>query len=82
MFSVYEVAQYLICDNGVQMRNEQFQELCNTYHMKLSYTALYYPRVDPCERVTKTVKTIMSMCLKDNQRKWDDKLPAISCFKK
>lgn len=79
IFLVYGVPQFLICDNGVQMRSKEFQKLCDNYRTKLSYTALYYPRADPCERVNKTVKTMISMYVKDNQRKWDDHLPAITC---
>lgn len=59
------------------MRSKQFQELCNTYRTKLSYTALYYPRANQCERVNKTLKTMLAMYVKDNQRKWDENLPAI-----
>ena len=79
VFLVYGVPQYIICDNGVQMRSKDFRGLCETYGVRVSYTPLYAPHADPAERVNRVVKTMMGCYVKDNQRKWDDHLAPIGC---
>ncbi|KAJ8909328.1 hypothetical protein NQ315_003464 [Exocentrus adspersus] len=79
VFLVYGVPERLICDNGVQMRSKEFQNLCRRYHTKLDYTANYYPRADPCERVNGIVKIMISSYTKENQRKWDENLQSLAC---
>ena len=79
VFLIYGAPQYLVCDNGVQMRSKEFRALCDSYGTKLSYTPLYHPQADPVERVNRVVKTMLGCYIKDNQRKWDDYLPPIGC---
>lgn len=79
IFCVYGVPQFLICDNGKQMRSKEFQNLCNKYHTKISYTAHYNARADPVERYNKIIKTMISCYLKDNHKRWDENIAAIGC---
>ena len=79
VFLLFGVPQVIICDNGVQMRSRDFDNLCNKYQVKIHFTPLYYPRADPCERVNKVVKTMMACYVKENQKKWDEHLSAIRC---
>lgn len=79
VFLVYGVPQYLVCDNGVQMRSGEFQRMCAKYDTKISYTPLYYPRADPTERTNRTVKTMLRAYVKDNHRSWDTYLPSLGC---
>ena len=79
VFLVYGTPQYIICDNGVQMRSKEFRGLCASYGVRVSYTPLYTPHADPAERVNRVVKTMMGCYVKDNQRKWDEHLASIGC---
>ena len=79
IFLLYGVPQTIICDNGVQMRSNEFRNLCKKYYVKISFTPLYYPRADPAERVNKTVKTMLSSFVKSDHRKWDVYLQSVAC---
>lgn len=79
LFLVYGVPKLLICDNGTQMRSQEFQQLCAKYHTRISYTARYYPRADPVERYNKVIKTMISCYIGENHKKWDQHLAAVGC---
>jgi predicted GIY-YIG superfamily endonuclease len=80
VFLDYGSPQSLMCDNGVQMKSKEFQALCERYKVKLFYTAHYYPRADPTERVNRVVKTMLkSFVDQQNHRTWDENLAAIGC---
>ncbi|CAH0556831.1 unnamed protein product [Brassicogethes aeneus] len=78
IFLTYGVPQYVICDNGVQMKSKEFQTLCQRYNSKICYTPLYWPRADPCERVNRVVKTMISSYIRGSQKTWADNLSSIS----
>lgn len=67
MFGASEV---VICDNGVQFRSKEFQQMARRYDIKVWYTPKYHPQANPVERVNRVIKTISSY-LKDNHRHWD-----------
>lgn len=79
VFLVYGVPQYLICDNGKQMVSNQFKSMCSRYNVRILFTSLYNPRADPTERTNRTVKTMLTCYIKEDQRKWDLHLSAIGC---
>lgn len=79
VFLVYGVPQYVICDNGVQMKSREFQNMCSKYNTKICYTALYYPRANPTERVNRVIKTMLASYVKDNHRSWDKYLASVGC---
>lgn len=61
------------------MKDREFYKVCADYCATLSYTPLYYPRADPTERVNRVVKTMIAQPLKEDHRRWADKLSAIGC---
>ena len=79
VFLMFGVPQYLICDNGVQMKSNLFQQLCEKYKVRIIHTPSYCPRPDHTERVNRIVKTMLASYVKNNHRKWDENLAAITC---
>lgn len=80
IFLTYGTPQFLICDNGTQMKSKEFQGLCKQYKSKIFYTASYHPQADPTERANRVVKTmIRSYIQSTNHRTWDENLAAIGC---
>lgn len=79
IFLVYGVPQYLLCDNGAQMKSREFQNLCCNYGVKIIFNASYNPRADPTERVNRVIKTMMASYVRDNHRHWDKHLAAFAC---
>ena len=79
LFLVYGVPQFVICDNGVQMRSKEFRRVCEVYGSRISYTPLYCPQADPAERVNRVVKTMLGCYIAEDHRKWDEYLAPIGC---
>lgn len=79
VFLVFGVPRIIICDNGPQYRSTRFQKLAEQYACKIKYTANYHPRANPTERVNRTIKTMLAMYVKDNQRVWDQNIHKIAC---
>lgn len=77
VFLVYGVPEYILCDNGVQFRSRDFQNLCAKYNTAIRYTALYHPCANPTERVNRVIKTMISSYVKTDHRHWDAHLAAI-----
>lgn len=78
VFDHFGVPQFLICDNGQQMRSKEFRHLCEQHGVKISFTANYLPRADPVERYNRVIKTMIASYVKDH-RKWDEHLAALAC---
>jgi transposase InsO family protein len=79
IFLVYGTPQYLISDNGVQFRSNQFTALCNEYRTKILFTARYHPQANPAERINRVLKTMLSTYVKENHRTWEDNLAKVGC---
>lgn len=79
LFSHFGVPEFLICDNGQQMRSKDFQNLCNQHGVKICYTANYLPRADPAERYNRIIKTMISCYIKKDHKSWDENLSAVGC---
>ena len=79
IFLTYSVHEFLICDNGTQMRSKEFTKLAKTYDVKLAYPPLYYPRADPTERTNKELKRLLATYVGQNHRSWDRNLTALAC---
>lgn len=79
LFLVYDVPESLICDNGPQMRSNEFRQLCDKYNTRICYTAHYNPKADPVQRYNKIIKTMISSYISGDHRKWDKHLAAIGC---
>ncbi|XP_037930856.1 uncharacterized protein LOC119665695 [Teleopsis dalmanni] len=50
----------------------------NVVGIKHQLTAPYTPQENPTERVNRTIKTLMSQIVHNEQRKWDEVLPEIA----
>lgn len=79
VFLVYGVPQIIICDNGTPMRGSDFVSMVQKYGCRLQYTPYYHPCADPTERSNQTIKTMIRCYLKDNHRKWAEKIAALAC---
>lgn len=79
VFLLFGAPKRIICDNGVQFRSRQFQELTQRYGCHVSYTAYYHPQANPTERINRVLKTMLTAYVRDNHRKWDEYLPSVAC---
>lgn len=79
VFAHFGVPEFLLCDNGQQMRSKEFQKLCDQHGVKICYTANYLPRADPAERYNRIIKTMISCYIKKDHKQWDEHLPAVGC---
>lgn len=79
VFLMFGVPQYIISDNGTQFKSKEFQSLCTKYNSTILFNALYHPQNNPTERVNRVIKTMLSMYVEDNQRKWDVYLSSVAC---
>lgn len=80
VFLTYGAPQYLMCDNGSQMKSKEFQSLCQKYGVKIFFTASYNPRADPAERPNRVIKTMLKTYVNQNDhRTWDENLASIAC---
>lgn len=79
-FLLFGTPMFLTCDNGVQMKSKDFQDLCKKYKSRIFYTASYNPRANPVERQNRVVKTMLRTYVKqENHRTWDEHLQEIGC---
>lgn len=79
-FLLFGTPNYLMCDNGVQMKSKDFQTLCAKYHTKIFYTANYHPQANPVERHNRVIKTMLRTYVnQENHKTWDDHLAEIGC---
>lgn len=80
IFLMFGAPQFLMCDQGSQMKSKEFKALCQRYKSKLFYTASYHPQADPTERANRVAKTMIRSFIRDsNHRTWDANLAAIGC---
>lgn len=79
VFLVYGVPQFLGSDNGKQMISHDFKKLAQKYKVHLFNTAYYHARSNPTERYNKTIKTMVSCYVEQDQRKWSENLSSLSC---
>lgn len=79
VFLLFGAPRQLICDNGKQFTSREMRNLMDTYGVKLLHTANYHPQANPCERQHRTLKTMLSSFIGDNQRDWDRLLQKVAC---
>lgn len=72
VFLIYGVPQIFLCDNGVQFRSHEFQNLMKEYNVqKIWYTAKYHPQVNATERQNRVIVTAIRSYIKENHKDWD-----------
>jgi RNase H-like domain found in reverse transcriptase/Reverse transcriptase (RNA-dependent DNA polymerase)/Integrase zinc binding domain/Integrase core domain len=79
IFLVYNVPQYIVCDNGPEFISFKFKSLTKKYGCQIHYTARRHPQANPTERTNLTVMTMLRSYVKDNHKTWDKCLPQIAC---
>lgn len=79
VFLLFGAPSRLICDNGVQFRSREFQNMVERYGCKISFTAYYHPQANPTERINRVLKTMLSAYVSDNHRNWDKYLSHVAC---
>lgn len=76
-FLMFGVPRTIIHDNGTVFVSKLFVALLDKYIVKQQKTPLYHPQSNPTERVNRVIGTAISAYVKDNHKKWDEKLPEI-----
>jgi transposase InsO family protein len=76
-FLLFGVPNTIIHDNGTVFLSKLFVGLLDKYIVKQQKTPLYHPQANPTERVNRVIGTAISAYVKDNHKKWDEKLPEI-----
>lgn len=69
----------IICDNGRQFTGNEFKKLAQEYSVKISYTALYHPQANACERQHRTLKTMIASYVQGDHRNWKPILQKVAC---
>lgn len=66
--------QVILTDNGSQFAGKTFKKYCESINSKLHLIPRHFPSANPCERYIKTLKTMMSIYAKEDQRNWGKNL--------
>lgn len=69
----------LICDNGVQFKSREFAKLMSEYKVRIKFTPHFHLRANPTERQNSTIKTMISIYVKDSHRTCDVQLAKLVC---
>ena len=68
----YGYPQEIHSDQGCQFESQVFQEMCKLLEINKTRTTAYHPQSDGMiERMTRTVKDILSKYISVNQTDWD-----------
>lgn len=79
VFLIFGVPEFLRSDNGVQFKSKEFIKLLEEYNVKHLTTPLYHPEPNFVERANRTIKTMISSYIGDNQKHWDTNLSKLTC---
>lgn len=79
VFLLFGVPQVIKSDNGRQFKSREFTHLLGKYGVKSFFTPNYHPQANNVERVNRVLKTMITAYIKDDQRKWDEHLSALTC---
>ena len=74
---VYGAPKVIIADNGSQYRSKLFQDMCEDFKIELFFNIPYNPRHNPTERTNQTLEIMICCYIRENQKKWDEKLPEL-----
>lgn len=55
------------------------RRLVEKYGSKLSFTAYYHPQENPCKRVNRLVKTMLTPYVKGNHKSRENHLQQVTC---
>lgn len=78
VFLVHGIPSTVVLDNGNQFISSNLKNLFDKYKVpKVHYTPKYSPQVNSVERYNKTIITILSTFIEQDQRSWDLLLPKV-----
>lgn len=77
IFSKFGWPKKLISDNGSQFTSKAFIDFLKENFIIHILTPPYSPQCNATERANRTVKTMIKIYLRENQKKWDEQLPEI-----
>lgn len=77
IFTKFGWPKKFISDNGSRFTAKAFVEFLKDNFVLHVLTPPYSPQCNSTERANRTVKTMIKIYLRDNQKKWDDQLPEI-----
>lgn len=78
IFLVFGVPEVIVTDNGKQFASNLLVKLLQKYGVQHMYTAKYSPQGNASERVNRTLLASLRAYIKEDQRKWDQHLDAIT----
>ena len=67
----WKTPDYYVTDNGKDFDNKTVREALKAYGVKHSHIPPYYAQADPVERCNKTLKTLISIYVREDHREWD-----------
>ena len=67
----WETPDYYVTDNGKEFEKKVVKETLAAYGVEHSPIPPYHAEADPVERSNKTLKTLISMYVKNDHRDWD-----------
>ncbi|CAG2224639.1 unnamed protein product [Mytilus edulis] len=74
----FGVPHWIHSDQGRQFESLLFQEMCCILNIKKTRTTPYHPKSDGMvERFNKTLATMLSSFVEQNQRDWDEYIPFV-----
>jgi hypothetical protein len=79
IFHIFGVPEKLLTDNGSQFTCHKFENFLSKYGVKHMLTAFYAPQANASERVNRSLLAGVRAYIKQDQRKWDENLSAITC---
>ena len=78
VFARFGAPKRLLSDQGPEFESQLFQELCSRLEIEKIRTSPYQPSTNACvERFHRTLNSMLAKVIKENQRDWDDCLPAV-----
>jgi hypothetical protein len=77
IFSMFGVAQRIVCDRGSCFTSKRFISYCQTLNIKVNHNATATPRANgQAERYNRTILSCLAAST-DDERKWDETLRTI-----
>lgn len=65
-------------DQGRQFESELFREVCRLFHIQKTRTTAYHPQSDGMvERFNRTLTSMLSAFVQENQTDWDEHIPYV-----
>ena len=78
VFARFGAPKRLLSDQGPEFESQLFHELCTRLEIEKIRTSPYQPSTNACvERFHRTLNSMLAKVIQENQRDWDDRLPAV-----